>query len=167
MLAYLFWHWPEEPAGYAEGLVAFHRALQASGVPGFVGSASYRVQGIPWLPEGRGYEDWYLVRGFADLESLNQAAVGPSLRVAHDRPALAAGGGMSGLYLVRSDDLALDASVAAWLSKPRGASYADFLAGLPRSQGLVQRQLVLGPGPEFCVLGETSGELVIRRERLV
>ena len=37
-------------------------------------------------------------------------------------------------------------------SKPAGEPYATFLARLPRAE-CWQRQLVLGPAPEFCVLG--------------
>src|SRR5215216_6223646 len=120
MLVYLFWHWPEDARGYADALIAFHRQLTAAGVDGFTASAAYRVAGLPWLPDEGGYEDWYLVRDFADLGTLNEVAVSPAMRAAHDRPAAAAAGGTGGLYAVHTGTPDLDADVVSWLGKPRG-----------------------------------------------
>jgi hypothetical protein len=167
MLVYVFWHWPEVAGGYEDGLTAFHRRLAEAGVDGFAGSATYRVSGLPWLPEAGGYEDWYLVRDFADLGTLNEAAVSPALRAAHDRPAVAAAGGTGGLYAVHTGMPDLDAAVVSWLGKPRGVSYPDFFASLPATPCLIQRQLTLGPGFEFCALSELPGEQIVRRERVV
>jgi hypothetical protein len=165
-LAYLFWHWPRERDGYEDGLIAFHHRLQAAGVPGCTGSATYRVAGLPWLNGRDAYEDWYLVDGFADLDTLNRAAVSPTLRDAHDRPAMGVGGGMGGLYALTAGTADLDAPVASWFSKPLGVPYSDFIAGLPVTAGLFQRQLVLGPGLEFCALGDVPDSLTVKRVRL-
>jgi hypothetical protein len=42
--------------------------------------------------------------------------------------------------------------VTTWCSKPAGVPYPAFLATLPAVETW-QRQLVLGPAPEFCLLG--------------
>jgi hypothetical protein len=39
-----------------------------------------------------------------------------------------------------------------WCSKPAGVSYAEFVTRLPDGETW-QRQLVLGPAPEFCIIG--------------
>ena len=53
MLAYLFWHRPEEavdPVEYEERLRGFHRALGSR-------SGSFRLDRLPF-GSGGGYEDW-------------------------------------------------------------------------------------------------------------
>jgi hypothetical protein len=169
VLIYILWHWPEPAvteAEYEQRLQRFHGALAATRVPGARGSASYRVEGLPFLPNGRGYEDWYLVADFASLGELNTAAVAPGLQPHHDAAAAHAAGGTAGLYAVRFGALDLAASRVSWLDKPRGRAYDEFLAGLPAMQALLQRRLTFGPGSEFCALGEVDGALVVRRERL-
>ena len=39
---------------------------------------------------------------------------------------------------------------ARWLAKPDGQTYAGFLDSLA-ARSIWQRQLVLGPAPEFCI----------------
>ena len=162
MLAYLFWHWPEQPTGvaaYEHGLAAFHRQLNETGSEGFHGSTPYRIDGAGWLPEGRGYEDWYLLDGSFALDPLNEVAVSPGLRPAHDGTAHAAGGGAGGLYRLIEDHQAPAAAPSAtWFSKPRGMRYPDFYqraAEFTESVGFSfwRRQMVMGPAPEFCLLG--------------
>lgn len=116
---------------------------------------------LPWLGARRGYEDWYPTGGFGDLQGLNRAAVGPALRAAHDRPALAAAGGAGGLHTVHSGRPDLHATTVSWVAKPRGTTYGDFHAGLPAVPCLLRRQLVLGPAPEFCAFGELPGPTVV------
>lgn len=164
MVVYLFWHWPEDPTGYEEGLEEFHRRLLGARLPGLRASATYRVGGLPWLGADRGYEDWYLVDGFADLATINQEAVAPGLRPLHDRLARAASGGIGGLYAVHAGAPDLNATAVTWISKPRGTEYADFYAGLPSTPCLLRRQLVLGPAPEFCFFGQLEQGLLARRE---
>jgi hypothetical protein len=167
VIVHLFWHWPGRTEGYEDGLVEFHRRLAAAGVPGLVASAAYRVEGLPWLGAETGYEDWYVVRGFGDLEALNRDAVGPPMRPHHDRPALAAAGGAGGLYRVHSGTLDHDQETVTWLAKPDGTRYPDFYASLPPTRFLLCRQLALGPAPEFCAAGELPGGLVSRRTSLI
>lgn len=151
MIAYLFWHWPDagaEVAAYEAAQRRFHSALNQAGGEGFQGSLSYRVRGAPWIPGGDGYEDWYLLDGSHALDGLNDLAVAPSLRAAHDGAARAATGA-GGLYrLLRGVPRQLDGEVA-WASRARGTSSAEFLAGVPGDAVVWRRQMVLGPAPEF------------------
>ena len=78
MLAYVFWHWPDpsvDRARYAEALVAFHRALAWRLPAGMRASRVYEIEGAPWVPVPRAFEDWYLVDDFTALGVLNDAAV--------------------------------------------------------------------------------------------
>jgi hypothetical protein len=154
MLAYVFWHWPA-PAlareAYVARLLAFHRALRAAPPPGFRGSRVLAVEGAPWAPAAAAYEDWYLVDDFAALGALNEAAVTAARREPHDGVARLAGGGAGGVYRRLSTGGAVP-PVVHWASKPAGEGYPSFLARLPAAEAW-QRQLVLGPAPEFCLLG--------------
>ncbi len=157
MLAYLFWHWPAptvDAARYAESLVAFHRALASDAPPGLRASRVYEVEGAPWLAVPRAFEDWYLVDDFAALGALNEAAVSGARRGPHDAAARLAGGGHGGVYRLVAPggqgEGVLDRTT--WCSKPDGVPYPEFLARLPPGESW-QRQLVLGPAPEFCVVG--------------
>lgn len=170
MLAFLFWNWPEGAAdrGAYEGLLAaFHQRLRSAGIPGLVETAVYRVAGLPWLPVEAAYEDWYVVHGFADLEALNVGAVAGDAKAAHDAAAAASSSGAGALYGVQSGALDLDAARATWLVKPRGTPYEAFYATLPTGVCVLRRQLVLGPAPEFCLLGEAPGGLSVARQRIV
>ena len=162
MLAYLFWHWPRpqvEVARYEAGMLAFHRSLAADAPSGFRRSLTVRVGPAPWLQgETQGYEDWYVVADSAALDPLNAAAVSGGRRGPHDGVAYAAAGGSGGLYRWQWGALDLaEAGSATWLGKPDGVSYADFGARLrgwvgERPVALWQRQMVLGPAREFCLL---------------
>ncbi len=162
MLAYVFWHWPEHGASaevYEQQLVEFHRALAAAGLDGFHHSVACRVDGAPWLPtDPPGYEDWYLIDGFGSLETLKAGAISGDCKDPHDRAARLAGGGTGSVYQLASGDAGLMGQRwAIWLSKPREISYADFSTELKpwtdrREAVLWQRQLALGPAPEFCIL---------------
>jgi len=174
MLAYVFWHWPASEArsareAYERTLLEFHRVLAAQAPPGFGRSTTGRAAGVPWLGEHRrGYEDWYLVDGFAALESLNEGAVSGARRAAHDRAAQAAAGGTAGLYRPWGTEAVLEgARWAAWFAKPAGSSYPDLLEELApwRTRdgvSLWQRQMTLGPGPEFCLRAPERLELPVR-----
>lgn len=190
MLAFVFWHWPEPtvaPADYERRLADFHRELARASLPGFKSSAAFWVEGAPWVgPEGRGYEDWYLVSDFAALDPLNEGAVSAERRPVHQAIAAGMAGGAGAIYGLQqgAEDVA-GVPTAAWISKPRGMSYADFYgriqpllhsaagAGCPGAAdvghaaestegteaGLWRRQLVLGPAPEFCLLSAGPLEL--------
>lgn len=170
MLAYLFWHWPApevEHGRYVERLLAFHRALRAAPPPGFHGSRVFAIEGAPWAPATPAYEDWYLVGDFAALGLLNEAAITATRLVPHDAVARLAGGGAGGVYRRLSTGDGIPDAVH-WVSKPLGESYAAFAARLPAAE-VWQRQLVLGPVPEFCVFGPApaGSETVEVRTRLV
>jgi hypothetical protein len=162
MLAYLFWHWPVAEIAadaYEARLVAFQQAMRASGLPGFQASAVWRVSGAAWTgPAAVAYEDWYLVADFAALEALNAGAVTGARQAPHARAAAAAAGGTAGLYRHVGGDAQIDTlPVAAWLGKPDGVTYERFYADLADilsqpAVGLWQRQMTLGPTPEFCLL---------------
>jgi hypothetical protein len=151
VLAYLFWHRPRDDRhdDYERRLVEFHAALQGA----VVGSAAFRLEELPFAG-GPGYEDWYLVEGWAALGELNEAAVSGARRSPHDAVAGVAGEGWGGVYgLLRGRAAAPE--VVRWTSKPDRESYDSFLER-ERAETVWQRQLVLGPAPEFCLSAEGS-----------
>jgi hypothetical protein len=163
VLAYLFWHWPRDDIDtetYERSLAAFHEALMAAPSDGLRGSATFRIEGATWVgPVPRAYEDWYLLDGSFALDLLNEAAVSGSRRGPHDDAARAAAGGAGGLYQLKSGEPEVaGARFVAWLTKPPDTDYQDFYALLEPWTGqpgrsLWRRQMVLGPAPEFCLLG--------------
>lgn len=151
MLAYVFWHVPAagaDRAAYEEALRGFHGVLRDDPPEGFLGSTALRVTGAPWLPGGTGYEDWYLLRGFADLGTLNEAAVTGRRRPHHDDVALRSGHGAGGMYALWVGEPEVPSGTATWLAKAPGTSYEELRAALLGTTWL--RQLVLGPAPELC-----------------
>lgn len=163
MLAYVFWHAPRrngDPAGYEQRIAEFHASLLGAPPTGLVCSATFAVDSVPWMP-GSAYEDWYVVSDWGDLGQLNDAAVDPVRREAHDAVAAAAADGAGAVYRLRAGrPLVEDVPTALWLSKPDGASYPAFREQLARTAGehgsAWERQLVLGPAPEFCVFVESG-----------
>ena len=160
MLGYVLWHWKRADvaaADYEARQRAFHAALGAAPPPGFGGSFSVALSGAGWAAGGTAaYEDWYLVRDFTALESLNEAAVSGTRKGPHDEAAATAAGGAAGLYRLRHGEVAMQPRWAHWFSKPAGTTYAEFLAALERpvaaAEGaLWQRQMTLGPTAEFCL----------------
>lgn len=166
VLAYLFWHWPrtEIPTDvYERNLIGFHETLAASTPKGFLRSATFRIEGALWAgSEPRVYEDWYLTRGSFALDPLNEAAVSGRRKEPHDVAAHAAAGGIGGLYRLKMGKPEITGSRSAvWLTKPSETSYEDFYARLePWTEqpdtSLWRRQMVLGPAPEFCLLGSNQ-----------
>jgi hypothetical protein len=176
VLAYVFWHRPRDLAArdaYERAHVAFHRSLADNPPVGFHGSAAFSVGELPWpwssasaqarLPDdgGGGYEDWYLVDDYTALGVLNEAAVGAGHRTVHDAVAHRFGEGAGGLYGLiegaRSPAL-VDATLAVWVARPPGSeprALGELLGdGMdPQHASLWRRQLVLGPAPEYCLLG--------------
>jgi hypothetical protein len=143
-LAYLFWHRPAEGVdreAYEEALREFHASLG-------VGSAAFRVSQLPF-GGSEGYEDWYLIDGWAALGELNRAAVDARRAPAHGRVAAGAAAGWGAVYGHLGGAVAIPAE-ARWLDKPRDTAYESFVADLPEAT-IWQRQLVLGPAPEFCI----------------
>ena len=147
MLAYVFWHRPGpdvDSGRYEEAQRAFHAALE-------IESACFRLEALPFKPQSSGpaYEDWYLAENWGALGALNEAAVDPARRPAHDHAAAEMAAGWGGLYsLVRGPAAIPDG--AEWYEKPRLVPSETFLADLPETT-IWRRQLVLGPAPEICV----------------
>lgn len=170
MLAYVFWHWSvpgQEPGRYVERLLAFHRALRAAPPAGFRGSRVLAIEGAPWVGGAPAFEDWYLVDDFAALGALNEAAVTAARQVPHDSVARLAAGGAGGVYR-RLASAAGEIDRVTWCAKPAGETYAAFLGRLPAAEAW-QRQMVLGPTPEFCLFGPAPAgvEAVTVRARVV
>jgi SAM-dependent methyltransferase len=174
VLAYVFWHTPGAIDGivtYEAALAAFHRSLDPAEISGFRGSQAFLVQGAMWVSSAVVYEDWYLVDDFTALGELNDAAVAGHRRRPHDDVAAMAGEGMAGIYSLRQGAAQLsDGRRAAWFDKIAGASYDEFLGRLGGRGSLWQRQMVLGPTPEFCSLDDDdppSGAVTVTRVRKV
>ena len=177
MLAYVFWHWPQpqvDVTEYEARLRDFQRTLRDHPPPGFRTSAVFRVSGLPWIPAEPGYEDWYLVEGSVALDPLNDAAIAPACRAAHDAAARLAAGGTAGLYRLRAGNAVLEqVKFCCWFGKPAGMLYDDFykLLAPPVTArpgiALWGRQMTLGPTPEFClhssVAVDLPSELQVRR----
>ncbi len=160
MLAYVFWHWPRPEAGapaYEQRLGRFHKALANDAPDGFISSTPFRISGAPWIPVPQAYEDWYLVTDFDALGNLNEGAVAGARAAPHDEVAGEAAGGTGGLYQsIAGQGRLAPVRAAAWLSKPSGVRYPEFFAALAKIASqpditLWQRQLTLGPAPEFCL----------------
>jgi hypothetical protein len=157
MLAYVFWHRPTkgiDPEEYEEAQRGFHGALEVT-------SACFRLAELPFSKEGNGYEDWYLVEDWGKLGELNSTAVDSTRRADHGRAASHAAEGWGAVYsLVRGHPASIPEGVR-WLDKPRGIATDQFLASLPEAT-VWRRQMVLGPGPEFCAVSSGS----VGRERI-
>ena len=169
LLGYVFWHWPRRGISqreYEGRLAAFQNSLIAHGPDGLVEALSFRVRALPWGELHAGScEDWYVVRDFRALGALNEAAVADSNRKAHDGIAKEASGSAGGLYKLRQGSLRLgEARFATWIGKPARTTYQAFLERISdvvgdRKTDLWQRQMVLGPAPEFCLHTEGSLDL--------
>ena len=135
MLAYVFWHRPAEDVArdaYEELLRAFHATLDAP-------SACFRLDALPWKHVD-GYEDWYLVSDWAALGALNEEALAPARRAEHDAAAHASAHGWGGVY-----------RLLAGPARPPAAVRWTPASG--EADAVWQRQMVLGPAPEFCLAG--------------
>jgi hypothetical protein len=149
MLAYVFWHRPKEGvdrAAYEAAQRAFHERI---GMP----SACFRIARLPFSKKG-GYEDWYLVGGWAGLGALNEAAVDVSRRSSHDRVAAMVADGWGSVYELARGLPRIPAGVR-WMDKRRGRPSRDFLDSKD-ADVVWRRLLVLGPAPEFCLSGPAS-----------
>jgi hypothetical protein len=108
---------------------------------GFVRSASFAVSGAPWAPREQVYEDWYAIEDFAALGRLNEWAVSGAMKQPHDDAAARSAWGTGAIYKLLSGDALANAAFCGW-RKQRPESVEGTLW---------QRQLALGPAPEFCV----------------
>ncbi len=111
------------------------------------------------MPFGRGhsgYEDWYVVEDWEKLGALNRTAIDSVRRSDHDRAASQAADGWGAVYSLTRGPASLPEG-ARWLDKPRGMPTDQFLASIPEAT-VWQRQMVLGPGPEFCAVSPESAD---------
>ena len=159
MLAYVFWHWrypTVEKTDYQKRIIDFQETLGTHKPGGFRYSTVFEIEHVPWS-EGGGevYEEWYVLNNSAALDVLNEAAVSGPCKEPHNRVARDAAGGIAGLYGLYAGASGLaTARVALWFSKPSGMTYENFSGILqPKVQqaagSLWQRQMTLGPTPEF------------------
>ncbi|HJU88495.1 MAG TPA: hypothetical protein VJ672_03840 [Gemmatimonadaceae bacterium] len=161
MLAYVFWHWRQphvDQREYESRQRRFHDALAGEPPAGFEHSVSVTVRGASWANDGNeAYEDWYLVRDSAALDSLDEGAVSAGRRMPHDAAASVAAGGTAGLYKARVGEPTRTPRFAHWFDKPAGMSYEQLFATvqpLVRTKdggSLWVRKMVLGPTPEMCL----------------
>jgi hypothetical protein len=166
VLAFLAWHRPASDVArdaYESALQRFHRSLAHQPPGGFRGSASVRVEQVPWL-DGTVYEDWYVIEDWAALGVLEEAAVSRGHASAHAAAASLTSMETAAVYrLLEGSADPGRAATAVWVS-PSGDDAATrgqarpALGQLlgdgidPERDGLWQRCLVLGPAPEYCLL---------------
>jgi hypothetical protein len=182
MLAYVFWHERRadaDDAAYRADAAEFHRRLTATALPGFLGSRTFAIETLPWRDDTgvARFEDWYVLSGSAELDRLDEIAVSGDRSAPHDRLASAVAWGTAGLYRLRGGPAHGDQTAAQWFAKPAGMRYAELDAILSTAvspeHAVWQRQMVLGPAPEYCVAGPETvalpAELAVRpvRRRLI
>jgi hypothetical protein len=168
MLAYVFWHWPQGghlEAEYEQSQRAFHAALATSGSDGFQYSVVFRVRGsAPWLSGAPAYVDWYVVDNSAALDALNVAAISGAREGPHAQLTREMGAGAGSLLQLRGEQADVAAArCVTWLVKPRPMPYAEFYSAMQPfnrdGNTLWRRQMVLGPTPEFCLLGSGAVDI--------
>lgn len=151
-LAYVFWHAPSgdaDVAEYEQRLRDFHAALELPG------SRTFRLERAPHDAPPRVYEDWYPVAGWQALGDLSDRAVTGARRTPHDAAAARAAHGAGGVYGLVQGAVDDPVTQARWLAKPAGMAYGRFheeLVATAPGATVWQRQMVLGPAPEYAVL---------------
>ena len=145
-LAYVFWHWPAEAEGYEERMQAFHTGL------GRRDTVTFRLERAPFEDPEPPYEDWYPVPDWAAVGELNHFAVRGAAKGPHDAVAAMSRRGAGAIYKRIWGELPLgEVTFAAWSSRR------------PEPQrwhaAIWQRQLVLGPAPEYAVLAGSPVEV--------
>jgi hypothetical protein len=149
MLAYIFWHVPFagiKLGDYEAALLDFQADLASPPPPGLASCATYQISEVPWLDNRRGYEDWYFMHSSAALDVLNQAAVNPKRWDVHAVIASKMEFGHGGLYHHLHGE-------EQPLSGPRDGA-TGFLS-------CWRRQMVLGPGDEFAIIGTSRLNLLV------
>jgi hypothetical protein len=78
---------------------------------------------------------------------------------------------MAGVYALRRGAAQpLNARLAVWFGKTAGMSYDELFGQLGERKSLWQRQMVLGPTPEFCSVDDDdvpTGAVIVTRIREV
>jgi len=169
MLAYVYWHAKPDnvtTVDYETRLLDFNNALANVKIPGLLGSTSYAIGETPWLGEP-GYEDWTWLEGSWALDSLNERAVSGSMEQPHHAIAqMTKHGGIGALYYLVAEEHKLPAnSKVFWLSRPRGINWREFMPAITQSANskvaVWRRQMVLGPAPEFALIGTPATTLAV------
>jgi len=160
-LAYVFWQWPRSGVSssvYEKKLWSFQSALKVARPDLVTDLLTYQIDSLPWGPKDAPlYEDWYLVDDFADLGSLNDAAVAGGIKGAHDSVAGDYLKGSGGVFKRVLRNLPLDETRhVTWIEKDIGVAYQSYYDEVANELGsretdLWRRQMVLGPSPQFCV----------------
>ena len=169
MLAYIFWHAPFpdiDVREYETALLDFHTNLVAVPPAGLEASATYQISEVPWLNGLPGYEDWCFMTSSSVLDTLNKAAVRPERWNVHAAIASKTDFGHGGLYYhLRGAKRPIAGSRVIWLKRPRGIRYEQVLQDIvDRSKGFLscwRKQMVLGPGDEFAIVGNSSLEVSV------
>jgi hypothetical protein len=169
MLAYVFWHTPLADVDireYETALLDFHTDLAAAPPAGLEASATYQISEVPWLNGLPGYEDWCFMTSSAVLDTLNKAAVRPERWNVHAAIASKTDFGHGGLYYhLRGAKRPIAGARVIWLKRPRGIRYEQVLQDIvDRSKGFLscwRKQMVLGPGDEFAIVGNSSLEVSV------
>ena len=164
MIAYVFWHAPLaafSSRDYGAALLDFQADLMSAPPSGLASCATFQISEVPWLKGRPGYEDWYFVHSCADLDALNEAAVKPSRWEVHARIATKMEAGHGGLYQhLHGEQQPLRGERAIWLTRPRGIRYQrplqEIIDGSTGFLSCWRRQMVLGPGDEFVIVGNSS-----------
>jgi hypothetical protein len=159
VLAYVFFHHAGpgvETSVYEADLRRFHASLAGEPPRGFISSTTYRV--------GDGYADWYLVENSAALDPLNEAAVSGARSSPHDAVARMAADFAGKLFMLKSGTVTMEPGFEIRFSKPQGVAYAELYERLEPwtdkpGVSLWRRMMVLGPPPEFCLVGPTKEDL--------
>ena len=93
-----------------------------------------------------GYEDWYLVDGWKELGELNATAVDAAHKAPHDAAAHRVRSGWGGVYKLVNGHAE---------GPPDGTRWSH---SRPQAGVVWQRQMVLGPAPEYCAAdGDPAG----------
>jgi len=95
------------------------------------------------------------------MDVLNAAAVSGARAVSHDAVAGMAADGVGKLFKLAAGEHSSNAGFEVRFSKPAGMKYADLYALLQPftavpGVGLWRRMMVLGPPPEFCLVGPSE-----------
>lgn len=169
MFAYVFWHAKPanmDAAKYEMALLRFGGALRGMKISGLLGNVSYSIDFAPWLDEP-GYEDWVWVENLSVFETLNVQAVSGPMEGPHAGISqMTKHGGFGAFYyLIEGKHQVLGDSKVFWVSRPRGIRWAEavpaILQSANRDVSVWRRFMVLGPAPEFAIVGPADLRLTL------